>query len=118
MSKDIYKDILVIVVGLLVVDWFFNIPYLHDGILIIGILAVFFTKFADGLSWLWMKLAVGLGWINSRILLTILYYFILVPLSLMARLFKGNTMVLKDRDGSLYTERNHKFTSEDFKNPW
>lgn len=37
---------------------------------------------------LWMGLALALGWIMSRVLLTLLFYLVVTPLALMARLFK------------------------------
>jgi multisubunit Na+/H+ antiporter MnhG subunit len=36
--------------------------------------------------WAWMKLAHALGWINTRILLTILFYLLVTPVALIRRL--------------------------------
>jgi hypothetical protein len=118
MEKDIYKNILVIIVGLLVINWFFEIKYLHIIILVIGVCSVFISKFAEGISWLWIKLALGLGWINSRILLSVLYYLFLVPIAFLATIFKGNSMILKDKKESLYHERNHNYCKEDLVDMW
>jgi len=37
--------------------------------------------------WLWMKLGAVLGWINTRILLTIIFYLVVLPAGLIMRLF-------------------------------
>jgi len=48
--------------------------------------------FAPGLSKYfyigWMKLAFILGWINVRLLLCVIFYFIVLPTGLIMRLFK------------------------------
>ena len=37
-------------------------------------------------NWLWWKLAFALGWINARIILTIIFIVLLVPLAIIWRL--------------------------------
>lgn len=39
-----------------------------------------------GVYLVWMTLAIGLGWFVSRLLLILLYYLVLTPISLIARL--------------------------------
>ena len=118
MEQPIYKNILVIVVGFLVIDWIFEVDILLITAIIIGILSIFIKKFAFGLNWLWMKLALGLGWVNSRILLSVLYYLLLVPIAIMARIFKGNSIQLKVDKKSMYVERDHLYTKADLKDIW
>ncbi len=43
-------------------------------------------RFLRFLSSLWKKFAELLGWINTRILLTIIYFLIITPLALVFRL--------------------------------
>ena len=44
---------------------------------------------------LWMHLAFCLGWINTRILVTLIFYAVFVPLGLCIRLFKVDLLDLK-----------------------
>ena len=44
------------------------------------------------LHWLWMKIGAVLGWINTRILLTIIFYLIFMPVGLIMRLFGNDPM--------------------------
>ncbi|MCP4650562.1 MAG: hypothetical protein GY853_10860 [PVC group bacterium] len=44
---------------------------------------------------IWMGLAVIIGWLMSRIILTVFFYSILTPLSLCARLFNKKFLDLK-----------------------
>ena len=49
----------------------------------------------------WMKLAVVLSWINTRIILLILFYLILTPIGLIMRLFGKDVLdfkIKKNRD--------------------
>jgi hypothetical protein len=45
----------------------------------------------------WMTIAFALGWVNSRILLTILFFTIFVPYGLLSRLFRRDPL---DRRGA------------------
>lgn len=68
----------------------------------------------------WYKLASILGFINSKIILSVIFYLILTPIALVSRIFSKDKMQIKKRPekDSYFTIRNHEFTSDDFKNPW
>ncbi len=51
----------------------------------------------------WMRLAEGLGWINTRILLVVIFYLVVTPLGLLMRLFKRDPLDMARRD-SYWTE--------------
>lgn len=118
MEQNIYKNILVIVSGFYLIGWIIELEALSIAAMSIGLVSIFFEKFAKAIDWLWLKLALGLGWVNSRILLTILFYVFLFPISLLARLFNGTSMKLKNQPSSMYHERNHLYTKEDLKDMW
>jgi hypothetical protein len=44
---------------------------------------------------LWMKLAFALGWINTRLILVIVFYLIFTPIGLLLRLFGYDPLDLK-----------------------
>lgn len=52
----------------------------------------------------WMKGAMILGWINTRIIMTLLFFVILLPVALIMRLFKHDPLQ-KHLDSSLDTYR-------------
>lgn len=67
----------------------------------------------------WMLLAKVLGWINSRILLTVLFFVILTPVALLARLLGKTSIQLKPGNTkSRFTIRNHRYKKEDLEFPW
>ncbi|MBS1914775.1 MAG: hypothetical protein JST87_00760 [Bacteroidetes bacterium] len=110
---------------LLVIVLLFIIIYLKAGnkyflfiALMIGILGLLFPFFAHYISWLWQKISDVLGFIASRILLSFVFVFILLPLSLLAKLF-GKTQIISNTHIQTYFKyRNHTYTKKDLENQW
>lgn len=55
----------------------------------------------------WMKLGLALGWINSRIILGLVYFMILLPISLIMRIF-GYDPLRKKKSGEKSYRENKK----------
>lgn len=54
----------------------------------------------------WMKLGEGLAWINTRIILGVIYYVVVTPLGLLMRRFSHDPMRRQlDRSGETYRLR-------------
>ena len=54
----------------------------------------------------WMGLAIVLGFVMSRVILTILFYLVLTPISIIARIFGKKFMLLKyDKSAKTYWEK-------------
>ena len=49
----------------------------------------------------WMTLAAVLGWINTRILLVIVFYLVVTPTALLLRLFRRDPMQRRWRDPAI-----------------
>ena len=52
----------------------------------------------------WMKIGHGIGWVNTRIILGILFYVLILPMGLVMRLF-GNDPMARKRDESASSYR-------------
>lgn len=111
------KTQLVIVTGLLVLGAIFQEEAFAYAALLIGVLS-FISPIGSRIVWAWYKLAEGLGWFNSRVLLSVVYYGIVTPIALLFRLFGNDPLLLKDKKGSMYNFRDHTYTKEDLENPW
>lgn len=111
------KTQLVIVTGLLVVAAIFDEEAFAYLALVIGLLS-FIPPIGNRLVWAWYKLAEGLGWFNSRVLLSLVFYLIVTPIALLFRLFGNDPLLLKDTKGSMFNFRNHTYKKEDLENPW
>lgn len=117
--QDRFKTILVIVTGLLIIAWFFDIPLLGKIALFIGAISIFIPPAAKWIEWAWLKLALGLGWVNSRILLSVIYFLFLLPIAWVSRLFTKDPLQLKKNSGSsLFITRDHLYTGKDLENIW
>ena len=62
----------------------------------------------------------GLGAVDSRILLTLVYYLVLTPIPFLYRIAHGDFLNLKagERRRSHWTQRKHAFEAGDLERPW
>ena len=93
------------------------LEYVALALLLIGL---FVRPMARLISRVWLKFAEMLGAVNSKILLSIVFFLFLTPLAFLFRLFSKNPLRLKRESGtqSLYIERNHLYTRSDFEKMW
>lgn len=79
-----------------------------------GVLLIVFALLSPGilkpLNKLWMTLAVILSWIMTRVILIILFYLALSPVSLLAKLFRKDFLNTgyKDNESSYWIKRDNK----------
>ena len=119
MHQDRFKTILVIVTGLLAFSLIFDIDWLGKVALTIGILSVFIPLAAKGIEWVWLKLALMLGWTNSRILLSVVYFGFLLPIAVVSRVFTKDPLSIRGRNAqSLFVSRNQRYRKDDLRNVW
>ncbi len=117
--QDRYKTILVIVTGFLAIAWVFNVPVLVRIALVIGAISIFIPPAARAIEWAWFKIALALGWVNSRILLSIIYFAFLMPIAWLSRLFTKDPLALKkEKRDTLFITRDHLYTGKDLENIW
>jgi hypothetical protein len=73
-----------------------------------GITLLFFTllmpQWLTPLRWLWEKLGHVLGIINTYVLLTLVYFLVLTPLSMAMRMFGKDILKLKRNKQNTYWE--------------
>ncbi len=116
--KNDLKSILVIVTGFLVLYFFTKNEWLFYIALSVALVSLITPLGQHAILWIWEKIAHVLGWINTRILLTIVFYGFLFPISLITRIKFRNLLQLKKQGKSIFEERNHLYTKEDLENPW
>lgn len=86
------------------------------GLLLIGVLSKKITVLiARG----WLKFSTVLGTVNTRIILTAIFYLFLTPLAFVFRLFSGDFMKIgKNKSESLWDKRDHTYRREDMEKLW
>ncbi len=48
--------------------------------------------------WYWMGLAISLGWIVSRLVMVVLFFLVITPMALIARMFRKRFLDIRFRD--------------------
>lgn len=117
-KTDDYKSLLVIVIGFCLLGIVFkNDNMIYFG-LITGVAGLISTHALQGILWVWNKIAQVLGFINSRILLSVIFYVFLFPIAILSRMGKKNGLHLKNIGNTVFDTRNHKYTKEDLEDTW
>lgn len=124
-KKTDYKSILVIVIGMFVISYIFKTQdkltvasvLIKVGVTV-GILSLVSERLAKLILLLWEKLALVLGWVNTRILLSLVFYLVVFPFSWLYKATTRNALFLKNKSKSVYAERNHTYTAKDMENTW
>lgn len=107
-----------IVLGLTVAYWLKRANGLLLAAILIGLAGLFVPMAARGIHWAWMGLSRILGAISGRVLLTLVYVLVLVPLSFLARRLGKISMNVKPGGATYFITRNHTYTKEDIQHPW
>ena len=82
---------------------------LAAGLVVIGL---FVPPLAKLFHRVWMWIAVKLGWINSRILLTLVYFLMFVPYKLVSRIVGRDPLSLRQPAGDSYWHKREKTHQE------
>jgi hypothetical protein len=118
------ETILVLVLALGVFYWFSHVKrpelgkYLLLSALILGLIGVFIPFLADKIHWAWMKLAHVMGWVMSKVILTLVFFVFLVPMALLMRVLGKGNVQLKAGGKSYYKERNFLYDKDSLEHVW
>ena len=125
MAKD-YKPketVLVITVGLLLLYLLFkNRVFLYCA-LVIGLAGVLSFYLSEKIDWVWNKLSVVMGAVSNRVLLALVFFFVVMPVGLMRRIWKKKRLTYFDKDRTTnFSEpgngRERAFEKKDMENMW
>jgi hypothetical protein len=118
-TKGKYQETcLVIMTGLLVFWFVYHVKVLITIAIAIGIIGAFIPSIAKWIHWAWYKLADGMGWVMSKVLLSAIFFLFLFPIALIYRMFSKDTLQLKKKTDSYWTKRSHKYTDRDLEHVW
>lgn len=84
----------------------------------IGLTAVFIRPLAKLVAAGWFKLGELLGFVVSKIVLTVMFYLLLMPVALLHNIFNKDVLKLKKGRKTLWVDRNHRYITDDLKNIW
>lgn len=119
MKKDTSKStMLIISMGFLAIylikDWRWAvIVSLSAGI--IGIVSPFLSR---KIEWAWMKLGKLLGYIVPNILMSLVFYLVLLPVSLLSKIFRKDPLMLSKDHETYFVDVEKKTDRADFEKIW
>jgi len=118
-EKTKYREtLLVIVLGFSILYLIFDhewMLYTSIGLGVMGVLSTWINKWIHRV---WIFIGEKLGFVMNKVIMGILYLVVLIPISMMARIFRKDIMQLKPGAKSTLHQRKHLYTAEDLKNPW
>lgn len=130
MKKELARETVLETLGVLalaclVLGHFAERPALKTGLLaaaalLLGV-ALFVRPLALRIAGGWLAFGHALGAVNSRILLSLIFYLFLTPIALLARAARGDFLALKRRsapDRSYWEPRGHTYTRVDLEKLW
>ena len=112
------ETILVLVMAFIVLYLFKRIPWFLFAAVIIGLTGLLIPVWAEKIHWVWMKLAEGMGFVMSRIVLFIIFFVFIVPISFLAKVFRKGNGKPKHGDTSYFKTRNFTYDKESMENVW
>jgi hypothetical protein len=84
----------------------------------LGVTGIFFKPIAKYIAVAWFKLADILSYVTSKIILGILFFAVLFPVSILYKLLNNDKLKLKRSETSNWVERNHAFSASDIEKIW
>ena len=87
--------------------------------LAIGLFGMFSPYISRKIDYLWMKLAYLLGLIIPNIILSLIFFLFLFPISILSKLFgKKDPLILTNKGNSIYKITSKSFDKKSFEKPW
>jgi hypothetical protein len=111
------KDIAIVLLGLSFLAYLFGSIVLLIIVLFLFLGVLLSERAIDFILFLWQKLANVLGYINTRIILFVFYFFVITPYSFLMKLFSSNKIMQKGVD-SQFKNTVHLYKKSDFDNMW
>ena len=119
MKKDTSKaTLLVISTGFLALYFIFACDWAVIVSFALGITGIISVRLSKIIESLWFALANILSKIIPKILLGIVFYFLLFPLALVSRIFNKDPLMLSKSLDTYFIETNKNIDRKHFENPW
>jgi hypothetical protein len=119
MKSDTSKaTILVISMGFLVLHLIFFWQWAAILALMVGVVGIVSTFLSKKIEWGWMKLSKFMGYIISNILLSIVFFLFLFPISLLSKMFIKDPLMLSKEYSTYFIDINKEMDKKNFEKIW
>jgi hypothetical protein len=114
----VLETMLVLALALGIVYWFTQQPIWLLVAMILAVIGLFIPWLAEKIHVVWMKMAQGMGFVMNKVILTVIYVIVLMPLSLLYKIFSKKKNRIRANNTSYYKDRNFTYTKESLENLW
>jgi hypothetical protein len=119
MKSDTSKStILIISMGFLILYLVFSWEWAVIVSLIVGIIGIISSFLSKKIEWGWMKLAQFMGYIVPNILLSIVFFLFLFPISLLSKIFSNDPLMLSKKYKTYFIDINKEIDKKSFEKIW
>ncbi len=119
MKNDTSKStILVISMGFLILYLLFLWQWAIYISLAIGLIGIVSTYLSKKIEWAWMKLSELLGYIVPNLLLSIVFFLFLLPISLLSKLFTKDPLKLSGKYKTYFIDITGEIDKKSFEKTW
>jgi hypothetical protein len=119
MKTDNPKStILVISTGFLIIYLLFSLQWAIYVSLVVSVLGITSYTVSEKIEWLWFKLSKGLGYIIPNIILSIVFYFFLFPISALSKIFNKDPLMLSRKYNSYFIDIKKGMDKKNFEKIW
>lgn len=119
MKTDTSKStILIISTGFLILYLVFSWQWAVIVSLIVGVVGIISSFLSKKIEWGWMKLSQFMGYIIPNILLSIVFFLFLFPISLFSKLFSKDPLMLSEKYKTYFIDINKEIDKKSFEKIW
>ena len=113
-----HATILTISMGFLILHLLFSWEWAVIVSLVVGVTGLMSSYLSRKIEWVWMKFAKILGYIIPNILLSIVYYLLLFPLSALSKLFNKDPLMLSGEYTTYFIDIKKEIDKKSFEKIW
>lgn len=118
-NNNSIKTVLTISVGFGIVFLLTDLSWSLYTSVIVGVIGLISNKLAQTINFLWMKIAEVLSLIIPNILLTLIFYLFLYPISILSKIFGSkDTLQLKNKKDSVWIDKTQQIEKVSFEKMW
>ena|GEM_PF-467872 len=119
LKSEPTKTVLVVTVGFILVYVLTKWQLAINISIIVGIIGLISNSASKIIHFLWLKMTWVLSLIVPNILLSLVYFLVLVPLAYFYRMFgEQNQLTMNNTEQSLFKESRSDFSNDSFKKMW
>ena len=109
---------LVIATGFILLFYLVHLKIFLFLAFVVGLIGSFIKPLARLIAWLWLKLGDGMGYVMSKLILSLVFFLFLLPLALIYRMVNKDPLGLKRDKNTYWKNRDYRYLPKDLENTW